>query len=162
MPGDEVWVEDPGYPLTHAQLLLAKARPHAIPVDAQGLVVDAGVGNLERPEETMGEGARFLPVGTKRDFVRRPARRSPMNLSILARDGLISSFGKMRAPRTRNWCGLAGIERQASDIRTTFGMPQSLASSAVSAQLTAAFASAGASLRSHSSASFFQNPYPEK
>src|SRR6516165_11505888 len=29
-PGDEVWVEDPGYPLTHAQLLLAKVRPHAI------------------------------------------------------------------------------------------------------------------------------------
>src|SRR3981081_299721 len=42
-PGDEVWVEDPGYPLTHAQLLLAKTRPHAIPVDAQGLVVDAGL-----------------------------------------------------------------------------------------------------------------------
>jgi GntR family transcriptional regulator / MocR family aminotransferase len=41
-PGDEVWVEDPGYPLTHAQLLLAKVRPHAIPVDIQGLIVDAG------------------------------------------------------------------------------------------------------------------------
>ena len=39
-PGDEVWVEDPGYPLTHAQLLLAKVRPHPIPVDAQGLVVE--------------------------------------------------------------------------------------------------------------------------
>ena len=41
-PGDEVWVEDPGYPLTHAQLLLAKVRPHPIPVDAQGLIVAAG------------------------------------------------------------------------------------------------------------------------
>src|SRR5262249_26715233 len=41
-PDDEVWVEDPGYPLTHAQLLLAKVRPHAIPVDVQGLIVDAG------------------------------------------------------------------------------------------------------------------------
>lgn len=28
VPGDEVWVEDPGYRLTHAQLLLAKVRPH--------------------------------------------------------------------------------------------------------------------------------------
>jgi DNA-binding transcriptional MocR family regulator len=43
VPGDEVWVEDPGYPLTHAQLLLAKARLHPIPVDAHGLVVDAGM-----------------------------------------------------------------------------------------------------------------------
>ena len=41
VPGDEVWVEDPGYPLTHAQLLLAKVRPHAISVDVQGLVVNA-------------------------------------------------------------------------------------------------------------------------
>ena len=41
-PGDEVWVEDPGYPLTHAQLLLAGAAA-SIPVDAQGLVVDAGM-----------------------------------------------------------------------------------------------------------------------
>ena len=39
-PGDEVWVEDPGYPLTHAQLLLAKTRPHPVPVDAQGLVIE--------------------------------------------------------------------------------------------------------------------------
>ena len=30
-PGDEVWVEDPGYFLTHRQLLLAKARLRAIP-----------------------------------------------------------------------------------------------------------------------------------
>lgn len=42
-PGDEVWVEDPGYPLTYAQLLLAKTRPHPIPVDGDGIVVAAGV-----------------------------------------------------------------------------------------------------------------------
>jgi GntR family transcriptional regulator/MocR family aminotransferase len=41
-PGDEVWVEDPGYPLTHAQLLLAKARPQPIPIDEDGILVDAG------------------------------------------------------------------------------------------------------------------------
>jgi len=40
--GDEVWVEDPGYPLTHALLLLAAARPRPVPVDAQGIVVEAG------------------------------------------------------------------------------------------------------------------------
>jgi len=36
-PGDDVWVEDPGYPLTHVQLLLAKVRPHAVPVDRHGI-----------------------------------------------------------------------------------------------------------------------------
>ena len=41
-PGDEVWVEDPGYPLTQALLALARARPRPIPVDAQGIVVEAG------------------------------------------------------------------------------------------------------------------------
>jgi GntR family transcriptional regulator/MocR family aminotransferase len=30
-PGDEVWFEDPGYPLTHALLLLAKAGLHPFP-----------------------------------------------------------------------------------------------------------------------------------
>jgi len=30
-PGDEVWFEDPGYPLTHALLLLAKAGLHPLP-----------------------------------------------------------------------------------------------------------------------------------
>ena len=46
-PGDEVWVEDPGYPLTHALLLLAKTRPHPIPVDAQG--IDVGLGRRAAP-----------------------------------------------------------------------------------------------------------------
>src|SRR5215471_2228542 len=44
-PGDEVWVEDPGYPLTHAQLLLAKARPHANPDDTEQVIY---VGTLNK------------------------------------------------------------------------------------------------------------------
>jgi GntR family transcriptional regulator / MocR family aminotransferase len=47
-PGDEVWVEDPGYPLTHAQLLLAKLKPYAIPVDIEGVIVNAGHGRAAR------------------------------------------------------------------------------------------------------------------
>lgn len=42
-PGDEAWVEDPGYPLTHAQLLAAKVRPIPVPVDRQGLIVESGL-----------------------------------------------------------------------------------------------------------------------
>jgi GntR family transcriptional regulator/MocR family aminotransferase len=62
-PGDEVWVEDPGYPLTHAQLLLAKARPHPIPVDAQGLVVDAGLRMAPRARVAFVHGAAPGVVG---------------------------------------------------------------------------------------------------
>ncbi len=41
-PGDEAWVEDPGYPMTRAALLAADVRARAVPVDGQGLDVTAG------------------------------------------------------------------------------------------------------------------------
>ena len=41
-PGDEAWVEDPGYPMTRAALLAAGVRARAVPVDGQGLDVTAG------------------------------------------------------------------------------------------------------------------------
>src|ERR1700738_2213984 len=62
-PGDEVWVEDPGYPLTHAQLLLAKARPHPIPVDAQGLVVDTGLRRAPRARAAFVRPSHHFPTG---------------------------------------------------------------------------------------------------
>ena len=42
-PGDEVWVEDPSYPMTVKALAAAGLRPVAVPVDAQGLIVAEGV-----------------------------------------------------------------------------------------------------------------------
>jgi len=42
-PGDEVWVEDPGYPMTYAALAAAGTKPRPIPVDEQGLVARAGL-----------------------------------------------------------------------------------------------------------------------
>jgi GntR family transcriptional regulator/MocR family aminotransferase len=70
-PGDEVWVEDPGYPLTHAQLLLAKARPHPIPVDAQGLVVDAGLRAAPRARAAFVTPSHQFPTGVALSMVRR-------------------------------------------------------------------------------------------
>src|SRR5580704_17403492 len=70
-PGDEVWVEDPGYPLTHAQLLLAKARPHPIPVDPQGLVVDAGLRMAPRARVAFVTPSHQFPTGVALSMARR-------------------------------------------------------------------------------------------
>jgi len=70
-PGDEVWVEDPGYPLTHAQLLLAKVRPHAISVDVQGLIVDAGRRTAPRARAVFVTPSHQFPTGVAMSMVRR-------------------------------------------------------------------------------------------
>jgi GntR family transcriptional regulator/MocR family aminotransferase len=69
--GDEVWVEDPGYPLTHAQLLLAKARPRAIPVDAQGLIVSAGRRAAPRARAVFVTPSHQFPTGVALSMARR-------------------------------------------------------------------------------------------
>jgi GntR family transcriptional regulator / MocR family aminotransferase len=70
-PGDEVWVEDPGYPLTHAQLLLAKVQPRAIPVDTQGLIVDAGRRSAPRARAVFVTPSHQFPTGVVMSMVRR-------------------------------------------------------------------------------------------
>jgi GntR family transcriptional regulator/MocR family aminotransferase len=69
--GDDVWVEDPGYPLTHAQLLLAKVRPRAIPVDAQGLMVDAGRCAAPRARAVFVTPSHQFPTGVPLSMARR-------------------------------------------------------------------------------------------
>src|ERR1700732_2980746 len=70
-PGDEVWVEDPGYPLTHAQLLLAKARPHAIPINSQGLIVNAGLCAAPRARAAFVTPSHQFPAGVALSMARR-------------------------------------------------------------------------------------------
>jgi GntR family transcriptional regulator / MocR family aminotransferase len=70
-PGDEVWVEDPGYPLTHAQLLLAKVRPQAIPVDGQGLIVDVGRRTAPRARAAFVTPSHQFPTGVALSMARR-------------------------------------------------------------------------------------------
>lgn len=70
-PGDDVWIEDPGYPLTHAQLLFAKVRPHAIPVDAHGLIVDAGRRAAPRARAAFVTPSHQFPTGVPLSMARR-------------------------------------------------------------------------------------------
>ena len=69
--GDDVWVEDPGYPLTHAQLLLAKARPRPIPVDAQGLMVAAGRRIAPKARAAFVTPSHQFPTGVALSMARR-------------------------------------------------------------------------------------------
>ena len=69
--GDDVWVEDPGYPLTHAQLVLAKVWPHAIPVDAEGLIVDVGRRAAPRARAVFVTPSHQFPTGVPLSMARR-------------------------------------------------------------------------------------------
>jgi GntR family transcriptional regulator/MocR family aminotransferase len=70
-PGDGVWIEDPGYPLTHAQLVLANARPHPIPVDAQGLIVAVGQRTAPRARAVFVTPSHQFPTGVALSMPRR-------------------------------------------------------------------------------------------
>jgi GntR family transcriptional regulator / MocR family aminotransferase len=70
-PGDEVWVEDPGYPLTHAQLLSAGVRPHAVPVDRQGIVVETGWRTAAKARAAFVTPSHQFPTGVALSMARR-------------------------------------------------------------------------------------------
>ena len=70
-PGDEVWVEDPGYPLTHAQLSLANVRPHPIPVDGEGMIIEAGRRAAPRARGAFVTPSHQFPTGVALSMTRR-------------------------------------------------------------------------------------------
>lgn len=81
--GDEVWVEDPGYPLTRMYLDHARLRPVPVPVDDEGLDVEAG--------QEAADGARAVMV--------TPAHQSPLcvSLSLQRRLSLLDWAERQRA-----------------------------------------------------------------
>jgi GntR family transcriptional regulator/MocR family aminotransferase len=70
-PGDEVWVEDPGYFLTHRQLMLAKAQLRPIPVDGQGMKIDAGIRVAPRAGAVFVTPSHQFPTGVQLSMARR-------------------------------------------------------------------------------------------
>jgi GntR family transcriptional regulator/MocR family aminotransferase len=80
-PGDEVWVEDPGYFLTHRQLLLAKTRLRAIPVDVQGIRIDVGLRVSPRARAAFVTPSHQFPTGVQLSMARR------LELLAWAREG---------------------------------------------------------------------------
>jgi len=70
-PGDEAWVEDPGYPLTRAALLAAGVRARPVPVDGQGLDVAAGRRTAPRARAAFVTPSNHFPLGVVLSMARR-------------------------------------------------------------------------------------------
>src|SRR5579864_3959180 len=70
-PGDEVWVEDPGYGMTGAALEAAGMRIKPVPVDGQGLVVRAGVRAAAKARAAFVTPSHQFPLGVVLAMPRR-------------------------------------------------------------------------------------------
>jgi GntR family transcriptional regulator/MocR family aminotransferase len=69
--GSEVWVEDPGYPLTCEALSAAGVKAHPIQVDAQGLNVAAGRAAAPRARAAFVTPSHQFPTGVVLTMARR-------------------------------------------------------------------------------------------
>jgi len=69
--GDEVWVEDPGYPLTRAALAAGGLRLCPVPVDAQGLNVAAGIRAAPKASAAFVTPTHQYPRGVVMSMARR-------------------------------------------------------------------------------------------
>lgn len=72
-PGDEAWMEDPGYPGARYALTAAGARIHPVPVDASGLDVGAGARQAARARLVYVTPSHQFPLGVPMSLPRRLA-----------------------------------------------------------------------------------------
>jgi GntR family transcriptional regulator/MocR family aminotransferase len=70
-PGDKVWIEDPGYPTARRVFSLGGAEAVAVPVDAEGLVVEKGRQAAPRARAAFVTPARQYPTGVTMPLGRR-------------------------------------------------------------------------------------------
>jgi GntR family transcriptional regulator/MocR family aminotransferase len=69
--GSAAWVEDPGYFGTHQALRLGGARIVPVPVDDEGLDVDAGIALFPRPRAVFVTPSHEFPLGVTMSASRR-------------------------------------------------------------------------------------------
>ncbi|MES2161300.1 MAG: PLP-dependent aminotransferase family protein [Pseudomonadota bacterium] len=72
-PGDDVWVEDPGFPPTGALLTQAGMNLAPVAVDAEGLVVSHGVATAPRARAAIVTPAHQCPLSVSLSLPRRLA-----------------------------------------------------------------------------------------
>jgi GntR family transcriptional regulator/MocR family aminotransferase len=70
-PGDEVWIEDPGYLGANRALTAAEANLIPIPVDAQGLNVEAGIARSPHAKMVYLTPSHQFPLGVTLSLRRR-------------------------------------------------------------------------------------------
>lgn len=74
VPGDAVWLEDPGYPGARRLVELAGRTPAFVPVDAEGLQVDAGIARAPDARLACVTPSRQAPLG----IALSPGRRAQL------------------------------------------------------------------------------------
>jgi GntR family transcriptional regulator/MocR family aminotransferase len=72
-PGDPVWMEDPGYIGARAALIAAGARLIPVPVDEDGLDVDAGIAREPAARLVVVTPSHQFPLGSTLSLARRLA-----------------------------------------------------------------------------------------
>ncbi|QDW55307.1 PLP-dependent aminotransferase family protein [Burkholderia sp. KBS0801] len=73
MEGRQAWIEDPGFPLTRTALGLAGMTVTAVPVDADGLDVDAGIRQAKEAALAVVTPGQQAPLGMTMSLPRRIA-----------------------------------------------------------------------------------------
>ena len=71
--GDQVWMEDPGYPPTRALLEQARLEAVPVPVDQDGIMVGAGIERAERARGAVVTPAHQSPLSMSLSLPRRQA-----------------------------------------------------------------------------------------
>ena len=72
-PGDEVLVEDPGYPGIRAALLGQGVQVRPVPVDSEGLCIDAGAARWPNAKLAVVTPTHQFPLGVRMSLARRRA-----------------------------------------------------------------------------------------
>ena len=72
-PGDDVWIEDPGYPHARDALTAAGANLVGVPVDEHGMAVSAGMARSPRARLAVVTPSHQAPLGVALDLSRRQA-----------------------------------------------------------------------------------------
>ncbi|MDB5805954.1 MAG: GntR family transcriptional regulator [Betaproteobacteria bacterium] len=73
LEGREAWMEDPGFPLTRTALGLAGMTVSAVPVDADGLDIDAGIRRADGAALAVVTPGQQAPLGMAMSLPRRLA-----------------------------------------------------------------------------------------
>lgn len=107
-PGDRVWFEDPGYPTAREALGAAGMTVVPVPVDAQGLSVDAGADLAPQARAAYVTPSHQFPLGVAMTMPRRLALVdwAHRNDAFIVEDDYDSEFRYAGAPLT----ALQGID----------------------------------------------------
>jgi GntR family transcriptional regulator/MocR family aminotransferase len=101
-PGESVWLEDPGYLGAQRAVLGAGARPVAVPVDDEGLDVDAGIRRAPRARLVILAPSHQYPLGVTLSLGRRMAllRWAAAARAMVLEDDYDSEFRHRGRPLT--------------------------------------------------------------